>query len=161
MDPTLVEILDVLAPYATTLVVAVAGFFINRNLAQSQRREERIRDLEAKLRNERIAAYNTIIEPYILILSSEDSFKTLPEYRKYRGKSKTKEEAAFELIGSVEYKRAQLQLSLFGSDKVTKAFNQMMQHSFKHANSTIGRDPHRMLQLFGEFLVGDPKECRK
>lgn len=151
MDQSTLDTLGVFAQFATPVVVAIAGFFINRNLDRSQRREERLRDLEAKLRDERIAAYNTIIEPYIVILASEKGFASLPEYRKYRGKSTTKEEVAIELMGSVQYKRAVIQLVTFGSDTVVRAFNRMMKHSFQ--SSTIGGDPHEMMLLLGDFLL--------
>lgn len=150
---TLTEI-GTLAQIITPILILIAsgiGWVIKRNFEEAQRREERFRDSEAKLRDERIKVYYSIIEPYILILSDDDNILSLPEYKKYKSKKLSKNEIAVEIMRSVNYKRAGLQLVWFGSDEVIKAFNRMMQYSYKNIDGQS--DPKELFQHFGNFLL--------
>ncbi len=158
MDPFVREILEVFAPYATPIVVAVAGFFINRNLNRSQRRAERTRDLEAKLREDRLEIYRKIIEPYILALSKDEKFYEAQRYKPIRNRIKnmSKEAFAHEIVTSVEYREAGFRLALFGSDSVVRSFNSFVQFAAKNKDVGDLQETGKSiesLKVMGEFLL--------
>ncbi len=158
MDPSIREFLDVVANFATPIVVAIASIFINRNLVRFQQREQRSRDLEAKLREDRLEIYRKIIEPYILVFSKDEKFYEAQQYRpiKNRIKNMSKEEYAHEIIASVDYREAGFRLALFGSDSVVRSFNSFFQFAAKNKDvddlQKSGKSKES-LKLMGEFLL--------
>lgn len=85
-------------------------------------RYEKIRDLEEKLRDDRIAIYNEILEPFIILLTKDEGVKLEKGYR-----NKTKEEIASEKIISLKYRQTAFKMALMGSDDVVRAYNNLMQ----------------------------------
>jgi hypothetical protein len=95
--PTLLDYVTAIGAIATPILVLIltgVGWAI-RN------RYEKVRALEEKLREDRIAIYNEILEPFIILLTKDEGFKLEKAYR-----NKTKEDVASEKIISLKYRQA-------------------------------------------------------
>ena len=108
-------------------------------------------ELEDKLREDRIQAYNQILEPFVFFLMPEAAWQTDP-----KNKGKNKDEIATRLMLSLEYRQNAFKLSLVGADAVVKAYNNLMQYFFERENvadaGTPG-DAKQMVGLLGHFLL--------
>lgn len=114
-------------------------------------KQERIFKLEERLQEDRIATYNEILEPFILLLLSEAAWKSDP-----RNKNKDKNEIATQKMLSLEYRKQGFKMSLLGSDQVVKAYNDIMHYFFsRDENSTeiSEKDLKDMMILLGVFLL--------
>jgi hypothetical protein len=114
-----------------------------------RRRLERRLELEDKLRDDRIETYNDILEPFVILFTSDEAWKIDPENSK-----KDKNALAMQTMLSLEYRRKAFKLSLVASDSVVSAYNNLMQFFFQRA----GHDPSEadikeMLSLMGAFLL--------
>ena len=154
---------DGLNNFATTLmpfILAIFGWRINLKFEQAKRREERLRNMEALLHEDRIDAYNTILEPFILILSGDENFKNTPQYEKYKDmedldKQETRYTFATKLVRSVDYYRANQKLRIFGSDIVVEKLNHLLDIFSKSTKKSCIeiQDINKILCLFGEFML--------
>ncbi len=117
-------------PVILTLLTAV-GWSIQRRVEKNQKIEselrERTRKLEEELRPDRLEVYNAILEPFVILLVKEQGFA---QEKRYRGKSQT--EVALTIVNSIEYRQAGFKLSLFGSDNVVGAYNDLLQFFYSH-----------------------------
>jgi len=114
-------------------------------------RLERRVALEDKLREDRIGAYNKILEPFILLLTSDAAWQADP-----RNRNKNKNELAQIKLLSLEYREQGFRLSLVGSDSVVKSYNDLMQFFFQRGNQSVpvGEGEIReWLSLLGKFLL--------
>lgn len=114
-------------------------------------RLERRMELEDKLREDRIEAYNKILEPFIILLISDQAWKADPKNR-----NKNKDRIATQKMLSLEYKEQAFKLSLVGSDEVVKSYNNLMQYFFSIGNNESeleNVDPKIMMSLLGDFLL--------
>ena len=114
-----------------------------------RRRIERRLELEDKLRDDRIETYNDILEPFVILFTSDEAWKIDPE-----NNNKDKNALAMQTMLSLEYRRKAFKLSLVASDSVVSAYNNLMQFFFQRA----GHDPSEadikeMLSLMGAFLL--------
>jgi hypothetical protein len=124
------------------LMLTAIGWTIRNRL-------ERSRQLEEKLRDDRIGIYNAILEPFILLLTKDEG---IPNEKTYRGK--TKDQLAIEKIISLEYRQKAFKLSLMGSDHVIRAYNNLMQFSFSHNLQNKSEDFNKeILGLLGSLLL--------
>jgi len=148
-DPTWLEYLSAIGAVATPLLVLVltaVGWRIRHDL-------ERRSDLEAKLREDRIEAYNQILEPFIVLLMADAAWKSDP-----KNKGKDKNQIALQTMLSLDYRRNAFNMSLVGGDNVVKAYNNLMQHVF-HLSDGAGAegasvsDPKQLIGLLGAFLL--------
>ena len=115
-DPTLLDYLSAIGAIATPLLVlglTAVGWLIRHDL-------ERRSDLEAKLREDRIAAYNQILEPFIVLLMVDAAWKADP-----KNKGKDKNQLAQQTMLSLDYRRHAFKMSLVGGDNVVKAYNNL------------------------------------
>ena len=151
--PTLLEYITAFGSIATPIFVLIAsgiGWAIAR-------RWEKIRQLEEKLREDRIAVYNSILEPFIILFTTDEG---LSNKKEYRGKVTT--QVARDKILSLEYRQAAFKLSLIGSDDVFRAYNNLMQYFYSlepkqketsaPEDATIS-DPKDMLSYLGKLLL--------
>lgn len=154
-DP--LSIIVALATVATPLLLIILsgfGWLIQQRLgaAQSLRESQlqRIRELEDKLRDDRLATYNTILEPFLLFFISEASFALDPKY-----KGKNKDALAVSKLMSVEYRQFGFKLSLVADDTVVRAYNQLMQFFYRSEADPrpIEEKTHHWLALMGDFLL--------
>lgn len=117
--PTILDYISAIGAIATPILVLILsgiGWVVSNRI-------EKTRQLEEKLRQDRIDTYNAVLEPYILMFAKDEG---LPE--KYKGK--TKETILNEIMLSLEYKQAAFKLSLIGSDAVFRAYSNLMQFFF-------------------------------
>jgi len=110
---------------ATPLLVAVLGG-IGWKI---RNRIERQIELERQLREDRIAVYNALLEPFIFLLTSDEAWKADP-----KNKGKDKNELGARALLSLDYKRNAFRLTVLGSDGVLRAYNALMQHFFQNAD---------------------------
>lgn len=126
------------------LILTAVGWRIRKRL------ERRI-ELEDKLREDRISAYNQILQPFIILLTSEVAWKTDTKNR-----NKDKNEIAMQKLLSLEYREQGFRLSLVGSDEVVTAYNNLMQFFFQRRDSNptaTESDVKDMMKLLGCFLL--------
>jgi hypothetical protein len=117
--PTILDYISAIGAIATPILVLILsgiGWVVSNRI-------EKARQLEEKLRQDRIDTYNAVLEPYILMFAKDEG---LP--KKYKGK--TKEIILNEIMLSLEYKQAAFKLSLIGSDAVFRAYSNLMQFFF-------------------------------
>ena len=120
--------------YVLLMVVGGGGIF---SLIIRSRLEE-LRAIEERLSLERRKVYGEILDPYIELFASlaleNGGASTSPKITRK--------------ITSKEYRKAIFELGLLGSDDVIRAYNTLMQHSFK-SNDPDKQDPFETMRLFG------------
>lgn len=126
------SLLDTICAIATLvtpvllLVLGGIGWLVQNRIGASQARQEtqavRIAELEDKLREDRIATYNALLEPFFFMFTSDAAFAQDPKY-----KNKKKDEIAIARMLSVEYRLVGFKLSLVANDSVVRSYNKLMQ----------------------------------
>jgi hypothetical protein len=160
---TIIEWVTAVGAIATPILLAIfagVGWAIRRRIEEQQRVEEelraRTRKLEEELREDRLKVYNKILEPFILIFIKDEG---LAREKAYKGK--TKEQIAREIMISVAYKQAAFELSLFGSDNVVRAYNDLMQYFYTQDNivkeqkegDALTNQAIQVINYFGTLLL--------
>lgn len=160
--PTLIDLITVIGTIATPvllLVISGIGWYFKGRIESSWKEEAELRmraqKLEEAIRDDRLQVYNDILKPFIILFTKDDQLVT-----NKRQTVKTKEQRVIEIVQSLEYRQAAFKLSLFANDEVVKAYNNLMQFSYKMeqpsdpseapAPETVGRE---LLGSFGEFLL--------
>jgi hypothetical protein len=125
------------------LVLTAIGWKLRRSV-------ERQRDLEDKLRQDRIETYNFILEPFIILFMTEAAWATDKTNR-----NKNKGEVATGKMLSLEYRKAAFKLSLVGSDAVVLAYNDLMQFFYSQGEPTSPTEEtlKKTMSLLGAFLL--------
>ena len=157
VDKDLLETLGTLATLATPIILLFLGgigWLIKSRFEASQAKQSaqiiRIRELEDKLREDRIEIYNALLEPFFLLFTSEAAFATDKKY-----KNKNKNDLATSKMLSVEYRQIGFKLSLIGNDQVVRAYNNLMQF-FYHAeedSEAIEIKTSHWIDLMGVLLL--------
>jgi hypothetical protein len=113
-------------------------------------RIERRIALEDSLREDRIASYDAILKPFIILLMSDAAWQS-----DQKNKNKDKNETAMRALLSLEYREQGFRLSLVGSDAVVKAYNNLMQYFYQRQSSSPPKevDIKEMMTLLGQFLL--------
>jgi hypothetical protein len=127
--------------------LAAIGWTFRQSYESSQANEKYLRELEDKLREDRIAIYQAILEPFILAFTKVEG---LGNDRQYKGKQPS--EVANEIMTSLKYKQTAFRLALMGSDAVVKAFNELMQYVYNDMQ-TNSSDPKPLMKLLGNLLI--------
>lgn len=111
---------------------------------------ERRYGLEDKLRDARIGTYNDILEPFIILLTSDAAWKMDP-----KNKNQDKNQSAQKVMLSLAYRRHAFKLSLVGNDDVVKAYNDMMQFLFHRVDgeSPDASTSYELMRLLGKFML--------
>lgn len=150
-----IDLLGAIGAIATPIILvwlSALGWTFKRRFEISYEREiereKHIKELEEKLREDRIATYNAILEPFILVLSKNAILPNLPEY-----KNKTPEQIGLQKMLSLEYKRMAFKLTLIGSDEVIRAYNILLQYTYNHSADQNPADSRELLKLLGILLV--------
>lgn len=136
MNKEILQQISSIATLLTPILLAVlggVGWLIKNRLESSQAKREfqsvRMRELEDKLREERISTYNSLLEPFFLLFTSDAAFAL---DNKFKGKKK--DDLAITKMLSVEYRQVGFKLSLIANDEVVRAYNRLMQF-FYHSES--------------------------
>ena len=111
---------------------------------------DRRRELEDKLREDRINTYNIILEPFTLLLMTQTAW----EHDK-QNKNKNKDEIAIGKLLSFDYRKAAFKLSLVANDDVVLSYNEMMQFFYSQDDQLVAPEQKtkKMLVLHGKFLL--------
>ena len=112
---------------------------------------ERKIKLEEKLRDDRIEIYNQILEPFIILLTSDAAWVSDP-----KNKNKDKQKAVMSKMLSLEYRKVSFNLSLIGADPVVISFNNLMQYCYnlpKDNPTNSSGDNKQIMSLLGAFLL--------
>jgi hypothetical protein len=144
-----------LGAIATPVLLAVLsgiGWTIKVRVDRSQQREAearaRLQRQEEELREDRLAVYTEILEPFVMIFTNDEGFLSDKAYR-----GKTKEQVVEQKIVSVSYRQAGFRMSLFAPDDVVRAYNGLMQFFYAGGDSVDEARVAQMMQLLGGFLL--------
>lgn len=132
---------------ATPILVAILGGVGWR----LRNRLERQAELEDQLRSDRVEIYNEILEPFIILLTTDAAWQADP-----KNKNKKKDQIAQQILLSVAYRKKAFQMSLVGSDAVVKAYNDLLQFFYERNDQTQPTQPDelkKMMSLLGGFLL--------
>lgn len=145
-EKTWLDYITALGSIATPLLVlliSAIGWRFKSNI-------ERKIDLENKLRDDRINIYNQILEPFIILLTSDTAWAM-----DKKNKNINKNELAVGKMITLEYRKLGFQLSLMGSDAVVKSYNDLMQYFYSLEEKKQGNGDFlkEMLELLGTFLL--------
>lgn len=154
------SLLDVISAFATLVTpflllgLGGIGWLIQHKLQSTKSQEEsqsaRIRELEDKLRDDRLKTYNAILEPFFLLFTSEHAFSQDPKY-----KEKNKNELAMAKMLSVDYRETGFRLSPVANDSVVRSYNKLMQY-FYHTESDLRPTEDKVCEwiaLMGDLLL--------
>jgi hypothetical protein len=144
--PQWVGYLTAAGAVATPLLVAVLG-----GIGWKVRnRIERQLELERKLREDRIAVYNALLEPFIIFFMSDEAWRADP-----KNKGKSKDDLGARALLSMDYKRNAFRLTVLGSDGVLRAYNALMQHFFQNANESASSQSNlkAMVEKIGALIL--------
>ncbi len=156
-SPTALQWIAAVGAILTPILLAVLsalGWMIKQRVDASRERElqalERASRLETDLREDRLAVYMEILQPFVLVFTKDQGFAG---DKTYRGKSK--DQVVLELMLSVPYRQAAFRMSLFASDDVLTAYNRLMQFFYARdeASKSTPEETLEMMHLFGEFLL--------
>jgi hypothetical protein len=160
---TILEWITAIGAIATPILLAIfagVGWAIRRRIEEQQKVADelraRTRKLEEELREDRIAVYNKILEPFILIFMKDEG---LAREKAYKGKKK--EQITQEIMTSVAYREAAFKLSLFGSDNVVRAYNDLMQYFYTQGDivkeqkngDALSKHTVQVMNYFGSLLL--------
>lgn len=140
------DYLTAVGSVATPILVLILTA-VGWKLRQSVERE---RELEDKLREDRINTYNLILEPFIILFMTEAAWAM---DKANRGKDKG--EIATAKMLSLEYRKCAFKLSLVGSEPVVLAYNDLMQFFYSKGEITAPTEENlkKMMSLLGTFLL--------
>lgn len=139
----LTGIASLLTPLLVLLLTAV-GWKYRQSLERKAKLEERLRD-------DRIDIYNQILEPFIILLTTEAAWQTDKKHR-----TQDKNQVAVAKMLSLDYRKVSFKLSLIGSDPVVRAFNDLLQYFYsrgKSGSTPDACDLREMMSLLGRFLL--------
>lgn len=110
---------------ATTLIATIAipiVILIVGNRVTNQRQ------LEEKLRSDRIEVYNKVLEPFFLFFSTNATIQI--SLKNPKDKMKSGAQLMVEKVLNSTYQEYAFKLSLIGSDSVVRAYNNLMQAAY-------------------------------
>src|SRR5574341_49816 len=109
---TWLEIIRLTITLIASVAIPIVIFIVGNRITN-------IRQLEEKLRNDRIEIYNKILEPFFLVFSTEAVIQGSMKYPK--DKMKTGAQLAGEKTLTLNYQEYAFKLSLIGSDEDRKS----------------------------------------
>jgi hypothetical protein len=146
-----IDLLSAIGGIVTPIVLlwlSAVGWALKKRIETNYERERYLRELEEKLRDDRINAYNAVLEPFLLILLSTNI--KLPDKPIYQ--NKTAVQVAQDIMLSLEHRQISFKLSLIGSDEVVRAYNELMQYAY---NISVDNPVNTkiLMKLLGNFLI--------
>lgn len=157
MQNDLLDYVTAIGTVATPVLVLILtgiGWHIKNRLETVRENEnkklDRIKELEDKLRQDRIEIYNALLEPFFVLFTTDDVFSKDPKY-----KGKKKEEHSIGKMLTVDYRKVGFKLSLIADDSVVLAYNQLMQF-FYHSEKTPAEPllkTSQWMHLLGHLLL--------
>ena len=125
---TIIQIATLANPILLAIIGGI-GWLIQHRIETNKSKQEtqllRIRELEDKLREDRIETYNLLLEPFFLLFTTEEAIKQDSKFR-----NQNKNDIAIKKMLSFEYRKIGFKLSLVATDPVIRAYNQLMQYFY-------------------------------
>lgn len=126
---------------------------IEKGKTAEQNNQTRIKELEDKLREDRIDIYNQLLEPFFILFTTDTIFQNDPAYA-----GKTKEQASLGKMLTVEYRKIGFKLSLIANDSVVRAYNNLMQFFYKNTlgdgtNEDLLNKTSQWIKLLSDLLL--------
>lgn len=112
-----------------------------------QSRAEKLRKLEENLQERRLKLYSDAVDPFIRLFAGLGDAKASAQVLKD--------------IKGYQYRKTVFDFTMFGSDEVVRAYNDMFQHIYR--SETQGQDAREMMRLWASVLLairrsgGNPK----
>ena len=131
-----------------SIVTPVLILILGAILTRATSHQEKILEIQAKLQDDRIEIYNTILEPYIIATMPKHLVDKEP---KYGGKDPGI--IAGEIIASPKFKNAEFKLLLIGSDEVVQTYNQIKKFIFKGKIDGSNESTKELLKLETKFIL--------
>jgi hypothetical protein len=126
---------------------------LERNRDEGSKAQARIRELEDKLRADRIETYNQLLEPFFVLFTTDAIFANDPKF-----KGKSKDQLSIGKMLTVEYRKVGFKLSLIADDAVVRAYNKLMQFFYKGEHLGLSGDElliktSQWIKLLSELLL--------
>lgn len=138
------EIIRLIITLFASIAIPIVIFIVGNRVTN-------IRQLEEKLRNDRIEIYNKILEPFFLVFSTEAVIQGSMKYPK--DKIKTGAQLAGEKTLTLTYQEYAFKLSLIGSDDVVRAFNNLMQVTYNPEGDDETKRGERLIMHIAALLL--------
>lgn len=147
---------SVLTPILVLLLTGVGWHIkakLERNRYEDSKAKARIRELEDKLRADRIETYNQLLEPFFILFTTDAIFAIDPKF-----KGKNKDQLSIGKMLTVEYRKVGFKLSLVADDAVVRAYNKLMQFFYKSEQEGLSGDEllvktSQWIKLLSELLL--------
>lgn len=139
------------------LLLTGVGWHIKTKLEATRQRDakalDRIKELEDKLRSDRVEIYNALLEPFFVLLTTDAVFASDPKY-----KGKNKDQLSIGRMLTVEYRKVGYKLSLIADDAVVRAYNRLMQFFYKGEHQHLAEEElfvktSEWIKLLSELLL--------
>lgn len=149
MHPSM-EILNTIGTTLTPILLLIVGYITWRYRQSFERKAK----LEQDLRDERIELYNEILEPFIILLTSDAAWK---KDKKKRNRDKT--DVAMTMMLSLGYREAAFKFRLVANDEVLRAYDNLMSYFADSSPDSFTQTKNleskiqKMVQLLGDFLL--------
>lgn len=121
---------NALGPSLLMVLGGIITWIIKSRIEELRATEERLTEACKKI-------YGEILEPFVTLFAD------------IQGKGP---DEAVKVLMSRDYRRTALELNLFGSDEVVRAYNALMQHSYK-VKTDSKQDPKLIMTLWGRLLL--------
>ncbi len=126
---------------------------LERDRDKDSKAQARIRELEDKLRTDRIETYNQLLEPFFVLFTTDAIFASDPKF-----KGKSKDQLSIGKMLTVEYRKVGFKLSLVADDSVVRAYNKLMQFFYKGGHEGLSGDElliktSQWIKLLSELLL--------
>lgn len=144
MTKTWLDYVTALGAVATPILVlalTALGWRIRQRL-------ERKQELEDALREGRLETYDTILEPFTILMTPDAVWRADPKNR-----NQDRVASATRIVQSIEYRKAAFRLSLFAADPVIRAYNEFYQYLAQVKLSGKEADSPEIMGRLGAFLL--------
>lgn len=102
-----------------------------------QSRAEKLRKMEEGLHERRLKLYSDAMDPFVKMFAGLGDVKAQAQVL-----------ASFK---GYQYRKTVFELTMFGSDEVVRAYNEMFQHIYK--SETEGPNAHELMRLWATVLL--------
>jgi hypothetical protein len=117
-------------------------------LANVSKKQEKVYELQAKLQDDRLRIYNSLLEPFIIAATPE---ALLSNDKRFKGMSPG--DAAGKILSTTEYKQLEFKLLLIGSDSVIKAYSEIKKYFFSGKFDGTQEATAHIIKLEGNWIV--------
>lgn len=134
---------------ARLIITFVSAVIIPIAIVKLGEKISKIQQIEEKLRNDKIEIYNKVLEPFFLIFSTPEIIRG--SFKNKESQKKTGDQLAIEKMLNVDFQEYSFKLILLGSDKVVRAYNNLLQAFYNQP--TIGNEPGLDLIKYTSVLL--------